>query len=118
MAFIQFFLEGMLESLNKLHDKVNSMVKILIFENRLRYLLDEKTINKRQYAIVKQITSDAGGISLKDLRKSPWYVALYSKLSAKTGLRDIAGLNSLNLIFQDENDQVRPNIIKRLDTKD
>lgn len=118
MAFVQFFLEGMLESLNKLHDKVNSMVKILIFENRLRYLLDEKTINKRQYAIVKQITSDAGEISLKDLRKSPWYVALYSKLSAKTGLRDIAGLNSLNLIFQDENDQVQPNIIKRLDTKD
>jgi len=118
MAFVQFFLEGMLESLNTLHDQVNNMVKILIFENRLRHLLDEKTINKRQYAIVKQITSDAGGISLKDLRKSPWYDALYSKLSGKTSLRDIAGLNNLNLIFKDENDQIWPGILKGLDAKD
>lgn len=100
--FVLFFLEGMLESLNKLHDRVNDLVKVLIFQSALKVMLDEKTINPRQYAIVSQILLSGNVIQLKDLRQSPWYVALYSKLTDKTRHRDLKQLYDLNLLAQDD----------------
>lgn len=52
--FVSFFLEGMLESLNKLHDRVNELVKYLIYETHIKRALDDRRINARQYAIASQ----------------------------------------------------------------
>ncbi len=101
--FVIFFLEGMLESLNKLHDRVNGLVKILLFENALKRMLDNKTINTRQHAIVSQLLLSAHSVQLETLRHSSWYVALYSKLTDKTRRRDLIRLSQLKLIFQDGN---------------
>ena len=106
--FIQFFLAGMLESLNKLHDRVNDLVKMLIFESRLNHMQNDKTINARQYAIASQILSAGGAVPLNTLRQSPWYVALYSKLTDKTRRRDLKRLADLNLIIQDDKNELGP----------
>lgn len=106
--FVLFFLEGMFESLNKLHDRVNDLVKILIYENHLKKMLDAKTINARQYAIVSQLLSLGHPIQLKTLRQSPWYIALYSRLTDKTIQRDLKRLKDLKLIVQDDKNELWP----------
>jgi len=100
--FVLFFLEGMFESLNQLHDRVNELVKFLIYQNSIKLMLDNKTINARQYAIVSQLLSSGSIIQLKFLRQSPWYIALYSKLTDKTRRRDLKQLNDLKMITQDD----------------
>ena len=106
--FVLFFLEGMFESLNKLHDRVNDLVKMLVFENRLKHLLNDGTINDRQYAIVSYVLSTNEIVQLKALRQSPWYVALYSKLTDKTRHRDLKRLKDLKLIIQDDQNALWP----------
>ncbi|MFV1977333.1 MAG: Fic family protein [Candidatus Scalindua sp.] len=106
--FVLFFLEGMFESLNKLHDRVNELVTILVYENRLKHMLDAKAINARQYAIVSQILSSGHAVQLEVLRQNPWYIALYSKLTDKTSHRDLKRLKDLELIVQDDKKALWP----------
>jgi len=106
--FVYFFLEGMFESLNKLHDRVNDLVKILVFENQVKRFWDEKKINARQYAIVSEILKSGKFIEFNELRRSAWYVALYLNLTDKTSRRDLTKLKDLNLIFQDDQNRLWP----------
>lgn len=106
--FVLFFLEGMFESLNKLHDRVNELVKFLLFETRIKRFLDDGKINARQYAIVSQILLSNKGLNLKSLRQSPWYIGLYEKLTEKTSRRDLKQLKDLNLIVQNDKNELLP----------
>jgi Fic family protein len=109
--FVLFFLEGMFESLNKIHDRVNDLVKTLLFETYLKRMWDDRKINERQYAIVSQLLSSNDYRQLSKLRKAPWYTALYAKLTDKTAKRDLNRLEELNLIVQDKNNQFWPPIL-------
>ena len=53
--FVQFYLEGMHVSINRLHDRVNQIVNVLLFESQIRRWYDEKRLNSRQYTIVSQL---------------------------------------------------------------
>lgn len=108
--FVQFFLAGMLSSIHKLHDRVNNLVNVLLFENELKRRHDEKEINSRQYAIVSQIMQ-AGTMSLSELRRAPWYLALYTRLTDKTKQRDLAQLKTEGLINQDKDNRLWPGCI-------
>lgn len=100
--FVAFFLEGMLASINALHDRVNVLIAQILFENEVKRLHDEKAINARQYAIVSQIMATGKPMPLSDLRKAPWYQALYVKLTDKTRQRDLKGLRELGIVIQDD----------------
>ena len=92
----------MLESLNTLHDRVNDLVSILLFETRMKRMFDDKKINTRQYAIITQVFSSPMPLQLKTLRESPWYLALYAKLTDKTARRDLIRLKELGLMAQND----------------
>ncbi len=98
--FVAFFLEGMLKSINRLHDRVNILVNLLLFQNRLRVLRDSKEINMRQYAIVTELLKTSGTITPDELKGMPWYQALYEKLTTKTMQRDLRQLRTLDLLHQ------------------
>ncbi len=100
--FIAFFLEGMLASLNDLHSRVNRMVTILLFQNELKHRHDEKQINARQYAIATQILTTGQPVSLHKLRRAPWYLALYTRLTDKTRQRDLRHLREQELLRLDK----------------
>ena len=106
--FILFFLRGMLESLNSLHDRVNDLVSVLLFETRVKRLFDDKKINARQYAIITQVFSSSKPLQLKALRKTPWYIALYSKLTDKTARRDLNRLKELKLMTLNDRNELWP----------
>jgi hypothetical protein len=98
----------MLISLNKLHDRVNDLIHILLFETEIKRRYDQKEINSRQYAIVSQVLNAGSPILLSDLRQAPWYRALYEKLTDKTKQRDLYGLQEQKLIRLDDQRRLWP----------
>jgi len=102
--FIELFLQGMLDTLNRLHDRVNVLLGTVLFENQLNAMLTAKQINSRQYATVTNLP--AGGIALADLRNTPWYQGLYHSLTSRTRERDLKKLQDLELITIDATGRV------------
>ena len=96
--FVAFHLEGMRVVINRLHDRVNQIVAGLLFESRIKQLLDGKEINARQYTILSQLLTLQPPVPLDRLRQSPWYQALYLKRGDKTRQRDLRKLRELGLI--------------------
>ena len=111
-VFVTFFLEGMLSTLNRLHDRVNRMVHVILFENELKRLHDTKEINARQYAIVSQVLDAGPALSLAELRRAPWYLALYTQRTEKTKQRDLRRLREHNLLKLDKNNRLWPGFIE------
>lgn len=106
--FVAFFLEGMLQSIDRLHDRVNVMVGVLLYRTYLREQLERKDINDRQYAIVQAILDHRGSLRMAELRSSAWYKAMYRKLTDKTQRRDLQKLKDRRLIWHAPDDSLRP----------
>lgn len=105
---VLFHLEGMLAGINRLQDRVNAMVRLLLLETRIKGLRDTKEINLRQYAILTQVMERGKPVHIDELRRAPWYEALYAKLGDKTKQRDLNGLREQELLIVDEKGLVRP----------
>ena len=115
--FIEFHLEGMRQTINALHDRVNRLVTLLLFESHIRHALEEKTINDRQYTIVSQLLSKGGPLPLREVRRAPWYLSLYLQRNDKTKQRDLKRLRELELVFLDTDDRLWPGFIHPGDIK-
>lgn len=110
-AFVAFHLEGMRITINTLHDRVNRVVGMLLFESRTRRVLDDKQINARQYTLLSQLL-DRGPLALADVRQAPWYTSLYLKLNDKTRQRDLRRLQEMELLFLDADNALWPGFIR------
>lgn len=110
-AFVTFFLEGMLLTMNRLHDRVNQMVHVILFENELKRLHDAKEINTRQYAIVSQVLDAGRALSFAEMRRSPWYLALYAQRTDKTKQRDLKRLRERGLLRLDADNRLWPGFV-------
>ncbi len=99
--FVDFYLQGMLSSINRLHDQVNRLVEASLFKNQLADSLAKKDINKRQYAIAEYVLRSRTPVPLRELRKEVWYAAMYASLTGKTKQRDLVKLQDLRLIQTD-----------------
>jgi Fic family protein len=108
--FVAFFLDGILQSINNLHDRVNFLIGVMLFDSRVQHLYQGKSINDRQYAIVTQIMRH-GPVMLKELAQMPWYRALYIKLTDKTKSRDLHKLKELGLLRQESTGLLMPGSI-------
>jgi Fic family protein len=114
-SFVVFHQEGMLQTINSLHDRVNQTVKILLFETYVRDLLDKKQINSRQYTVLSQLRS--GPVALDQVRHAPWYVSLYLRLNDKTRSRDLHRLREMELVYLDMDNRLSPGFIKPKNVK-
>lgn len=88
----------MLQALNKLHDRCNTITALLMYEFRVKQLHDNKQLNNRQYAIIQQIVYSREPLLTKELRNQPWYTELYRQLTPKTAKRDLDKLLAENLL--------------------
>lgn len=111
-SFITFHLEGMRVVINRLHDKVNKMVVLLLFETRIKQLLDGKKINSRQYTILSQLLDRGKHITLDEMRQAPWYGSLYLRLNDKTRQRDLRRLREMELLFLDSENRIWPGFVR------
>lgn len=110
--FVLFHQVGMLETINRLHDRVNRLIGVLLFESKARHLLDVKQINVRQYTIISQILGKGSPVGLEEMRHSPWYLSLYLKLNEKTRSRDLKALREMELLSLDADNKLWPGFIK------
>lgn len=99
--FVAFFLEGMLASINRLQDRANRLVDEVLFDAGLGIALESRELNKRQVAIASAVSEHGGTLSLSDLRRAPWYQAMYLKRTDKTKQRDLRGLREGNWLRED-----------------
>lgn len=88
-VFVEFVLEGMLETLNQLIARAHKIIGILLFQAVLHHKLRTRKINLRQFSIIDNILNRNIKPSLNSLKAEMWYAELYRKLSTKTRLREI-----------------------------
>jgi Fic family protein len=110
-AFVQFHLEGMLSILNNLHDRVNRIVNVILFEAELRSRLERRELNAREYAIVTHVLKNGGPMPIDELRLAPWYRALYARRTDKTRQRDLRHLREQSLLKQDRQGRLWPGFV-------
>lgn len=110
-AFVDFHLEGMRQTINSLHDRVNRLVGMLLFESTIRRALDSKDINARQYTILSQLLERGRPLPLDELRHAPWYASLYLKRNDKTRQRDLHRLREIDLLHLDTDNALWPGFI-------
>lgn len=110
-AFVDFHLEGMRLTINSLHDRVNRLVDMLLYERNIRCALDEKQINARQYTILSQLLDRGQPLHFDEIRHVPWYTSLYLKLNDKTRSRDLRRLREMDLVFLDTDNALWPGFI-------
>jgi Fic family protein len=104
--FVQFHLQGMLDTVNHLHDKANGFLATILLENHLRFLEITKVINVRQYTILTQIHATVSLQTMTDIQQQPWYNALYKQLTLRTQKRDWQVLINTNLLKLNSLDHV------------
>lgn len=97
-AFVQLFLEGMLASCQRLHDRANQLIGKELLVARIQRLYQEGALNQRQYVIVTQLLDAKDAVTLAKLKSMPWYAVIYAKLSEKTRSRDLKRLEELGLL--------------------
>lgn len=106
-AFVEFFLNGLLLVFNRLHDQVNRMISLLLYETAVNKKLQKKEINIRQYTIINNLFPHGVEHSLSDLQSKAWYTGLYRDLTPKTRSRDLKGLSDQHLIIITDDKKVK-----------
>ena len=110
-TFVDFHLEGMRQTINGLHDRVNRLVGMLLFESTIRRALDSRQINVRQYTILSHLLDRGRPLPLDELRHAPWYWSLYLKLNDKTRQRDLHRLRETGLAHLDTDNALWPGFV-------
>ena len=105
-VFVEFFLKGILSVLNLLHDRVNRIIAMLLYETSLNAKLQSKDINMRQFTIVNNLLPYGTEHKLGYVQSQAWYQGLYQKLTPKTRARDLKGLAEEGLITITEDKKI------------
>ena len=106
-----FHLDGMRQTLDALHDRVNRIVDQLLFDARLVAALEAGALNARQYAIVRRVLDNGHPLSLTELRQSSAYQTLYRKKTDKTKQRDLRRLREQGWLRVDAGGMLAPGFI-------
>lgn len=114
-AFVGFHLEGVRLTLDALHDRVNRLVSLVLFDADLLAAFQQKQINSRQYTIVRLLADSGKPTALSALRQNSTYLGLYRKKTDKTKQRDLRQLREQGWLRVDGNGLVWPGFIKGSD---
>ena len=88
-AFIDFAMEGMLQTINNLHDQCNEMIGFLLYQSALNNAKFSKSISERQFNTIMVMMTLSDFYSPAELLRTPQIKALYSNRTERTFYRDI-----------------------------
>lgn len=109
-AFVKFSLNGYLQEIEQVQNEILRFIKLLTFRDLFKEYLAMRDINSRQLALLEYLTSlgqpkvtvlfDLPTMGVVEYKQAthPMIKALYEKLTTKTLLRDLKGLEELELI--------------------
>ena len=96
--FVRFHLNGFLSTINRLHDRANNIISMLLYKFQVNQLHESKKINSRQFTILSQLEATAKRFRYEELKAEPWYRSLYLKRTNRTMKRDLDKLIDLGMI--------------------
>lgn len=101
-AFMDFAMEGMLQTINNLHDQCNEMIRFLLYQSALNTAKFSKSISERQFNTIMVMMTFNEFYSSAELLRTPSIKALYSSRTERTFYRDIASLIDKGYMFEDD----------------
>lgn len=100
--FIDFMLDGMLNTINKLHDQVNDLIHFLLYKNALNEARNTKQISERQFQLIELyinfLKTDTVALSPSELYKKPIIQTLFYGKTERTYFRDIEKLIKIGFL--------------------
>ncbi len=100
--FIDFVMEGMLQTINELHDQCNQLIGFLLYQSSLNTAKFKKVISERQFNVIMVIMGLSDFYSPAELLRTPQVKALYSNLTDRTFYRDIQSLLDNGFLFEQD----------------
>lgn len=101
-VFIKFILEGVIDSLNEIKDRMIFHIRSLVMRDYSAFLKQGKVITQRQHDLMIMMLENYRSFTLHDLMNNPPFNVLYRTTSERTARRDIKKLLELNLIIDQE----------------
>lgn len=100
--FLEFCLEGVVESLVDMKGRITVLIRRLVFRELLSQLKDQKELTARQFDLLSLLLDAPRDFSLNDLMNDRPFSLLYRKVTKQTARRDVKRLLELNLIGEVE----------------
>lgn len=101
-SFLQFFLEGLISSLEEIQSTIFSWIRMFTLKDYYTYLRKEKEITQRQFDLLILVIETAEYFSLKDLFEKEKFRIIYRKVGERTARRDLKLLEQKRLIKADK----------------
>ncbi len=101
--FVDFFLQGVVESLEELKARIISMIRGLVLKDYYEVLEERREISQRQYDLLRLLLNySKDKFGLHELFDEPMFQLIYRQVSQKTARRDLDKLKIMNLLTQTE----------------
>ncbi len=100
--FIDFVMDGMLQTINDLHDQCNQLIGILLYQGGLNNAKFNKVISERQFNTIMVMMGFRDIYPPAALLRNPQIKALYSNLTERTFYRDIESLKDAGFLFEQD----------------
>jgi len=97
-AFIKFVLDGVIDSLNEIKDRIIYYLRSLVIRDYSVFLKHNKVITQRQHDLIMIMLENYKSLTLNDLMNNPPFNLLYRDVSERTARRDIKKLLKLELL--------------------
>jgi len=100
--FIEFFLTGLVASLEEIRDKNFAWIRILTLKDYYKHLRKDRDITQRQFDLLTLLLNNPQEFCLKDLYGKDFFKVLYRSISERTARRDLENLKEKKLIVLNE----------------
>lgn len=104
-GFLQFTLQGLFTTVNRLHDQSNELISALLFHTRLSAARQQKILSARQFELVMfymHWLSQQMPLTARELFLKPPVQALYRQRTERTFHRDVADLKARHFLREHE----------------
>jgi Fic family protein len=100
--FVDFFVRGMLHTINELHDQGDHLIRFLLYQNALNDARKSKKLSERQVQLIELYMAEAMIVSPIELYKRPVIQLLFKNKTERTYYRDIEGIVQLGFLNEHE----------------
>lgn len=101
-AFTDFVMNGMLQTVNDLHDQCNKLIGFLLYQGGLNNAKFNKVISERQFNTIMVMMGLSDIYTSAALLRNPQIKALYSNRTERTFYRDIESLIDTGFLFEQD----------------
>jgi Fic family protein len=111
-SFVEFVLKGFDTTIERLHHRANQLMRHVLILAWLGDLLRGKRINNREHVILDYLGGQEEPVNLAQIKRLPWYQALYRVFSPATESRDWSHLLTQELITKNQDGFIELNTFR------